>query len=101
MQEAYFIQEQVTLQPKVDTINYFDPLEDSESDKGSDIQLVISIDFYFVDSDDKKEPHGAILMTSDASDTYIHPLQSFESPVQMEQLELAHVLLTCAAQDQV
>jgi hypothetical protein len=32
-QEAHFIQEQVTFQPKADTINYYDPLENSESDR--------------------------------------------------------------------
>jgi hypothetical protein len=54
-------------------------LEDSESDKGSYNQSVISADFYF-DSDDKEECHGAILMTSDASDTDIHPITVISMP---------------------
>jgi hypothetical protein len=40
---------------------------------------VISADFYF-DSDDKEEHHGAILMTSDASDTDIHPITVISMP---------------------
>jgi hypothetical protein len=57
----------------VDRINYYDPLEDSEGDKRSDNQSVISADFYF-DSDDNEEHHEAILMTSHASDTKIRPI---------------------------
>jgi hypothetical protein len=72
-QEAHFIQEQVTFQPKVDTINYHDPLENSESDKERDNQSMISAEYYF-NSDDDEEHHGAISMTSDASDTNIHPI---------------------------
>jgi hypothetical protein len=41
---------------------------------------VISADFYF-DSDDKEEPYGSILITSDASDTNIHPITAISMPV--------------------
>ncbi len=68
-----------TFQPKADTINYYDPVENSESDKESDNQLVISADFYF-NSDDDKEHHGAIKMTSDAADTDIHLITVISMP---------------------
>jgi hypothetical protein len=45
-QEAHFVCKQVIFQLKADTINYYDPLEDSESEKGSDNQSVISANFY-------------------------------------------------------
>ena len=63
-QEAHFIQEQVTFQPKADTINYKTLWR---IHKESDNQSVISEDLYF-NSDDDEEHHGAILMTSDAAD---------------------------------
>ncbi len=78
-QEAHFIWEQVTFQPQADTINYYDPLENSESDKESDNQSVISAYFYF-NSDDGEEHHRAILMTSDAVDTNIHPITVMSMP---------------------
>jgi hypothetical protein len=78
-QKAHFICEQDTFQPKADTVNYYDPLEDSESDKGSHNQSVISAGFYF-DSDDNEEHQGAILMTSDASDTNIHHITVISMP---------------------
>jgi hypothetical protein len=99
-QEAHFIREQVTLQPKADTINYYDPIEDSESDKGSDNQSVISADFYF-DSDDNEDHHGAISMTSDASDTHIHPITVISMPGANGTIEATSCLIDSAAQDQV
>jgi hypothetical protein len=78
-QEAHFTHEPVSFQPKADTFHYYDPLEDSESDKGSDNQFVISADFYF-DFDDDEEHNGAILMASDDSDTNIHPITVISMP---------------------
>jgi hypothetical protein len=40
---------------------------------------VISADFYF-NSNDDEEHHGAILMTSDAADTDIHPITVISMP---------------------
>ncbi len=40
---------------------------------------MISADFYF-DSDDDEERHGVILMTSDDSDTDIHPIMVISMP---------------------
>ena len=54
-------------------------MEDSENDKGSDNQSVISADFYF-DSDDDEEHHRAILMMSDTADTDIHPITVMSMP---------------------
>ena len=54
-------------------------MENSESDKESDNQSVISADFYF-NSDDDEEHHKAILMTSDAADTDIHPITIISMP---------------------
>jgi hypothetical protein len=55
------------------------PFGDSESDKESDNLSVISADFYF-NSDDNGEHNGAILMTSDAADTGIHPITGISMP---------------------
>ncbi len=63
----------------MDTINYYDTLENSESDKEHNNQSVISSDFYF-NSNDDEEHHGAILMTSDALDTDIHPFTVISMP---------------------
>ncbi len=54
-------------------------MEDSESDKESVNQSVISADFYF-NSNDDEEHHGAILMTSDAADTDIPPIAVISMP---------------------
>jgi hypothetical protein len=54
-------------------------LENSESDKESDNQSVISADFYF-NSDDDEEHHGPILMMSDTAATDIHPITIISMP---------------------